>query len=101
MIQATEARKHAFQAVGITYNAAVEKTMDFIGAKIETAAKHGNLSYSIDENWLLTEFKPFKLGSNERSTVLELIKSKLESIGYKIIISKWNYSPTRSFEIIW
>lgn len=101
MIQATEARKNAFQAVGITYNAAVEKTMDFIGTKIETAAKHGNLSYSIDEDWLLTEFKPFKLGRNERSTVLELIKSKLESIGYKIIISQLNYNPMRSIEIIW
>jgi hypothetical protein len=101
MIQATEARKHAFQAVGKTYGEAVEITMDFIGAKIETAAKHGNLSYSIDEDWLLIEFKPFNLGRHERSTVLELIKSKLESIGYKIIISQWNYSPTRSIEIIW
>lgn len=101
MIQATEARKHAFQAVGITYNAAVEKTMNFIDAKIETAAKHGNLSYSIDEDWLLTEFKPFKLGGHERNTVLELIKSRLESIGYKVIISKWNCTPTRSIEIIW
>lgn len=101
MIQATEARKHAFQAVGNTYDAAVEKTMDFIGAKIETAAKHGNLSYTIDEGWLLTEFKPFNLGRNERNTVLELIKFRLESIGYKIIITQWNYSTTRSFEIIW
>lgn len=101
MIQATEARNQAFQAVGMTYNAAVEKTMDFIGAKIENAAKDGNLSYSIDEDWLLTEFKPFNLGHNERSTVLELIKFRLESIGYKITISKWNYSPTREFEIIW
>ena len=101
MIQATEARKHAFQTVGKTYGEAVEKAMDFIGAKIETAAKHGNLSYSIDEDWLLTEFKPFKLGRYERSTVLELIKSRLESIGYKVIISQWNYSPTHSIEIIW
>lgn len=101
MIQATEARKHAFQAVGKTYGEAVEKTMDFIGVKIEAAAKHGNLSYSIDEDWLLIEFKPFNLGRYERSTVLELIKSRLESIGYKIIISQWNYSPTRSIEIIW
>lgn len=101
MIQATEARKHAFQTVGKTYGEAVEKTMDFIGAKIETAAKNGNLSYSIDEDWLLTEFKPFNLGRYERSTVLELIKSKLESIGYKIIISQWSCNPTRSIEIIW
>ena len=101
MIQATEARKHAFQAVGNTYDVAVEKTMDFIGAKIETAAKHGNLSYSIDEDWLLTEFKPFNLGRNERSTVLELIKFKLNSVGYKIIISRCNYKPTRQIEIIW
>ncbi len=101
MIQATEARKNAFQAVGTTYNAAIEKTMDFIGTKIETAAKDGNLSYSISEDWLLTEFKPFNLGRNERSTVLELIKSRLESIGYKIIITKWNYDPARSIEIIW
>ena len=101
MIQATEARKHAFQSVGNTYDAAVEKTMDFIGDKIETAAKHGNLSYSTDEDWLLTEFKPFKLGRSERNTVLELIKFRLESIGYKIIISRCNYSPTLSFEIIW
>lgn len=101
MIQATEARKQAFQAVGKTYGEAVEKTMDFIDAKIDAAAKDGNLSYSIDEDWLLTEFKPFNLGHHERSTVLELIKFKLESIGYKIIISKWNCKPTRSFEIIW
>ena len=101
MIQATEARKHAFQAVGKTYDVAVGKTMDFIGLKIEDAAKHGNLSYSIDEDWLLTEFKPFNLGHYERNTVLELIKSRLESIGYKIIISKWGCSPTRSIEIIW
>lgn len=101
MIQATEARKHAFQAVGITYDAAVEKTMDFIGAKIEAAAKDGKLSYAIDEDWLLTEFKPFNLGRNERNTVLELIKFRLESIGYKIIISEWNYNPTRSIEIMW
>ena len=101
MIQATEARKHAFQTVGKTYGEAVEKTMDFIGTKIETAAKNGNLSYSIDEDWLLTEFKPFNLGRYERSTVLELIKSRLESIGYKIIISRWSCNPTHSIEIIW
>lgn len=100
MIQATEARKHAFQAVGKTYDEAVEKTMDFIGAKIETASKNGNLSYSIDVDWLLTEFKPFNLDRNERSTVLELIKFRLESIGYEIIISQWN-NPTCSIEIIW
>lgn len=101
MIQATEARKHAFQAVGKTCHEAIEKTMDFIGAKIETASKKGNLSYSIDEDWLLTEFKPFNLGRNERSAVLEFIKFRLESIGYKVIISQWNYNPTRSIEIIW
>lgn len=101
MIQATEARNNAFQAVGKTYGEAVEKTMDFIGAKIENAAKDGNLSYSIDEDWLLVEFKPFNLGRNERSTVLELIKLKLESIGYKIIISQWSCSPARTIEIIW
>ena len=101
MIQATEARNNAFQAVGKTYGEAVVKTMDFIGAKIENAAKDGNLSYSIDEDWLLTEFKPFNLCRNERSAVLELIKFKLESIGYKIIISQWNCSPTREIEIIW
>ena len=101
MIQATEARNYAFQAVCKTYGEAVVKTMDFIGARIDTAAKNGNLSYSIDEDWLLAEFKPFNLGRYERSTVLELIKSNLESIGYKIIISKWGCSPTRSIEIIW
>jgi hypothetical protein len=101
MIQAIEARNNAFQAVGKTYGEAVVKTMDFIGAKIETAAKHGNLSYSIDEGYLLTEFKPFKLGGYEKNTVLELIKFRLESIGYKIIISQWNYKPMRSIEIIW
>jgi len=101
MIKATEAREYAFQAVGKTYNTAIEKTIDFIGAKIETAAKKGSLSYSIDEDWLLVEFKPFNLGYRERSAVLEVIKSKLESIGYKIIISKWNYSPSREIEITW
>ena len=101
MIQATEARKQAFQAVGKTYGEAVEKTMDFIGDKIDTAAKHGNLSYSIDEDWLLTEFKPFKLCRYERCTVLGLIKSRLESIGYKVSITQWNCNPTRSIEIIW